>query len=198
MAEFKLSINDPKTGKSYKVEVKDDAAVALVGKKIGDKIKGDSVNMTGYEFEVSGGSDKCGFPMRKDVNTPRAKILAVAGTGIKSAEKGMRQRKTMCGNNIMDSISQVNLKILKYGKAKLGEPITQESAEAEKPAKQAKEAAKPEEQPKEEKPVEQPEEHPEEKPKKDQSAEDKPAEDQPAEDQPAEDQPSEDKPKEDN
>ena len=59
MAEFKLTLNDPKTGKAYKKEVKDQNAKVFLGKKIGDPIKGESIDMQGYEFEITGGSDKC-------------------------------------------------------------------------------------------------------------------------------------------
>ena len=41
MAEFKLVIGDPKTGKSTQIVVSDDNADKLNGKKIGDKIKGE-------------------------------------------------------------------------------------------------------------------------------------------------------------
>ena len=117
--KFKLTINDPKTGKSYKREVEDSAADTLNKMRIGDKVKGEFLEMTGYEFEITGGTDSCGFPMRKDVDTPRKKILAVSGVGVKRVGKGMRQRKTVCGNRVGDKITLVNLKILKYGKSKL-------------------------------------------------------------------------------
>jgi small subunit ribosomal protein S6e len=120
MAEFKLTIGNPKNGKSYKREVKDSEAKAFIGKKIGDAIKGDLFNMAGYEFKITGGSDYCGFPMRKDVlGMGRKKILAVSGVGMKKAAKGIRQRKTVCGNTIHEKIAQVNLLITVEGKAPL-------------------------------------------------------------------------------
>jgi len=121
MADYKLSISDPKAGKSYNREIKDDHAESLAGYKIGDKVSGDTVGLAGYEFEITGGSDYCGFPMRKDVDSSRKKILAVSGTGIKPGRAGMRQRKTVCGSRITERTAQVNLKILKHGKQKLGE-----------------------------------------------------------------------------
>jgi small subunit ribosomal protein S6e len=178
MAEFKLVLSS-KDGKSYQREVKDKEAIPFLGKKIGDKIAGDGFGLAGYEVEITGGSDYCGFPMRKDVQgTGRKRILAVAGVGLKKKGKGQRQRKTVCGNAIHGRIAQVNLKILKEGKEKLGakkEDKVEEKPAADKPEK--KEQPK-EDAPKEEKPKDKPnEEAPkDEKPKEDKSDEAKPKE----------------------
>lgn len=116
MADFKVVISDPKTGLSVQREVKDPAAKAFLGLKIGDTIKGETIDLQGYEFEISGGSDFCGFPMRKDVlGVGRKKILSYSGTGVRKADKGMLQRKTVCGNTIHAKIVQVNLKAVKVG-----------------------------------------------------------------------------------
>lgn len=118
MAEFKVVISDPKTGLSVQREVKDPAAKAFLGLKIGDTVKGEAIDLQGYEFEVTGGSDFCGFPMRKDVlGVGRKKILSYVGTGVRKQEKGMLQRKTVCGNTIHAKIVQVNLKAVKAGSA---------------------------------------------------------------------------------
>ena len=123
MAEFKLVLSNPKDGKSYQREVKAGDANAFMGLKIKDKVKGELIDLTGYEFELTGGSDKSGFPMRFDVvGTQRKKILAVKGVGLKAKRKGMKQRKTVCGNTVHADIAQINLKILKEGKAPLGAP----------------------------------------------------------------------------
>ncbi len=128
MVDFKLVLNDIKTGKSYNREVKDDMARGLMDKVIGDSVQGDTFDMPGYEFEITGGSDNCGFPMRRDVDTARKKILTVEGVGVKKKHDGIRQRKTVCGSKIHSSIVQVNMKITKHGKAKLDE-----GAEAQNP-----------------------------------------------------------------
>ena len=123
MVEFKLVIGDPKSGKCYQKVVSEQNAASLVGKKIGDHIKGEAFDMTGYEFEISGGADYCGFPMRKDIEGPvRKKILLVKGVGIRNKDAGIRRRKTICGNTIHEKISQVCLKVLKEGKKPLEEP----------------------------------------------------------------------------
>ena len=116
MAEFKVVISDPKTGLTVQREVKDPAAKSFLGLKIGDSVKGEVIDLQGYEFEITGGSDFCGFPMRKDVlGVGRKRILAYSGVGVRKGEKGMLQRKTVCGNTIHAKIAQINLKATKIG-----------------------------------------------------------------------------------
>jgi small subunit ribosomal protein S6e len=169
MAEFKVVIGT-KDGKCVQREVKEAEAEKLVGKKIGEKIAGDDIGLAGYEFELTGGSDYCGFPMRKDVRGPgRKRILAVSGVGLKKKRKGMRQRKTVRGNTVSDKITQINLKVLKEGKEKLGAP----KAEAKPAEGEAKAEEKPAEKKEEPKAEEKKEEKKEEAPK---PKEEKPAE----------------------
>jgi len=66
MVDFKLSIADPKSGKTYQKEAKDKEAAPFVGKNIGEQIKGEIIGLAGYEFLITGGSDNCGFPMRRE------------------------------------------------------------------------------------------------------------------------------------
>ena len=145
MVDFKLTIANPKTGKCVQKELKDPESSALIGKKIGEKIDGSSIGLADYEFELTGGSDYCGFPMRKDVQgTNRKRILAIQGVGIKKKAKGIKQRKTVCGDTIKEKIVQVNLKILKEGKEKIFEAKA-ESKDKETPVKEEKPAEKKEE-----------------------------------------------------
>lgn len=119
MATFKLVIGT-KDGKCVQKDLAEGVSNLLFGKKIGDKVSGDSLGFAGYEFLVTGGSDYCGFPMRKDVEgVGRRRILAVEGIGLKKEAKGIRVRKTVCGNTVHPKIVQVNLKVLQTGK----EPI---------------------------------------------------------------------------
>ena len=201
MAEFKLVIGDPKSKKCYQREVKEDLAKPFLGMKIGDKVRGEAFDLTGYEFEVTGGSDYCGFPMRKDLpGQGRKKILAVKGVGMKPLKKkvrkgkvyqkynGAKQRKMVCGNTIHEKIHQINLKVLKEGKTPLAEPAA--PAEGEAPKEEAKPAEeKPVETPKEEVKKEAPTEEPkpeekkEEPPKKEEVKEEPKAEEKPAEEE---------------
>jgi len=162
MVEFKLTIADPKTGKCYQRTVGDLKSKDLIGLKIGEMLKGEAVDLPGYEFEITGGSDYCGFPMRKGISGARKRILVVKSVGFKGGREGEKRRKTVCGEKIHDKISQINLKILKEGKTKLtaeakeGEAPKEEKKESA-PAneeKKAEEAPKKEEKPKEELKVE--------------------------------------------
>lgn len=121
MAEYKLVLNNPKEAKSYQKEVKENEAEFFKGKKIGETVKGDNFGLPGYEFVITGGSDKSGFPMRWDVDSAtKKKILAVRGVGIKKKRKGMKVRKTVAGNTVGDETVQVNLKVTQEGKEPLG------------------------------------------------------------------------------
>ena len=123
MAEFKLTINDVKTGKSYSKLVKDNEADSFRNKKIKDAVSGDSIGINGYEFEITGGSDNAGFPIRPDLNMAgRKRILLTKGPGVRIKGKdGTRKRKTVVGNILSPSIAQINLKTLKYGSKPLDE-----------------------------------------------------------------------------
>ena len=161
MAEFKLCLGDVKSGKTVQIEVKEESANAFLNKKIGDKVKGEVIDKPGYEFEITGGADYCGFPMRKDLDGPiRKRIMITQGVGIRNSDHGIRKRKTVCGNTIHENITQISLKVVKYGKTPLVEVVAEAPAEAkaEAPKTEAKPAEKPAEpkaeKPKAEKPVE--------------------------------------------
>ena len=134
MAEFKLVISDPKTGKSVQKEVKDETASVLLGLRLTDKVNGNDIGFTDYEFEIRGGSDFCGFPMRKGLPGTRRKVLLIGkGVGCSGKERklrkktkprkrhGYRRKKTVCPETIHEQISQINLKVLKAGKDSLFE-----------------------------------------------------------------------------
>jgi small subunit ribosomal protein S6e len=124
MAEFKIVINNKE--KSIQKELKGETADYLIGKKMGEKVAGDNIGLEGYEFEITGGSDNCGFPMRKDLpGTARRKILSTKTQGLKIKDRGILKRKNMAGNTINDKTSQINLKVLKEGKEKLEAPVAE-------------------------------------------------------------------------
>jgi len=133
--EYKVNFGDPKTGKTVKKVISDKAAEFFLKKRIGDKVKGDDFGFEGYEFEITGGSDHCGFPMRKDVRgAGRKKVLIVRGTGIRNNKKtrdGRKVRKTVAGSVIYAKTAQINLKILKMGAKPLAEPEAKEGEATE-------------------------------------------------------------------
>ncbi|MFW5865917.1 MAG: 30S ribosomal protein S6e [Nanoarchaeota archaeon] len=131
MAETKINIGDKKTKKTYNKTLTEQQLDALKGKKIGDIIKGDVFELEGYEFEITGGSDSAGFPMRKDVQGPnRKRILITGGVGMKKGNRhGMRKRKLVAGNTIYENTAQINFKVIKTGKNPIEAPKEEVSEE---------------------------------------------------------------------
>ena len=136
MVDVKLVLGTAE-GKTYQKEIKSPEADRLHGKKVGDTVTGEEFGFPGYEFLITGGSDKAGFPMRKGIQTPRKVILTAGGVGYsgkdrnKSRQKGIIVSKTVCGERITSSIHQVNMKVLKAGSQPLGGAVAAESAKAE-------------------------------------------------------------------
>lgn len=122
MAEIKVVINDPQTGKSYQKVIDTKKLKQLVGLKIGEEFDGGLIDLPGYRLKITGGSDKDGFPMRKGIHTTgRVRVLVSSGPGYKPKEKGIRRRKTIRGEIIAEDISQINAMVVKEGKQKLEE-----------------------------------------------------------------------------
>ncbi len=121
MVSFKLCISDPSSGRTFQKEVKDNQASPFLGLNIGETIKGDAFEMGGYEFLITGGSDYCGFPMRKGILGLRKSMTIYRGVGFRGDAKGIKKRKTVCGHKIHERISQINLKVIKQGSKKLAE-----------------------------------------------------------------------------
>lgn len=172
MAQFKLCIGNPKTGKCYQKEVKDDEAQGFLGLNVGEKVTGEAFGMRGYEFLITGGSDYCGFPMRHGILGIRKKIYSTGGVGFPGLKKGEKIRKTVCGHKIHEKITQINLKVLKEGAKKIEEIMPAGEKKEEAPKEEAKEKKQ---EAKKEKPAEKPKEKPkkEEKPKEAPKAEKK-------------------------
>ena len=124
MVEFKAIISNPKDGKTFQTIVTGHHANSLIGKQIGDEFDGIFVSLPGYKLILTGGSDKDGVPMRKDLPGPRRKkILISQSIGFHPTRHGMRRRKTMRGNTISPDISQINMKITHFGPKKLADLI---------------------------------------------------------------------------
>jgi len=124
MVEFKAVINDVKAGKSYQVPVTGHHANSLIGKKIGDVVDGIFVGLPGYKLSITGGSDKDGFPMRKDLpGVKRRRILITKGVGLQANEQGLRLRKSVRGNTISPEVAQLNLRITQFGSKPVDELI---------------------------------------------------------------------------
>ena len=113
MAKFKAIISDPENGTSKVVELEEARAAPLIGRKIGEIIDGSIVDLPGKKVQITGGSDKDGFPMRPNVHGGvRRQVILSGGIGFNPNEEGKRRRKTVRGNVITDEIVQVNMKIV--------------------------------------------------------------------------------------
>jgi small subunit ribosomal protein S6e len=136
---MKLVVANPDEGKTYQLELDEAKSKVLLGKRVKEVVSGDSLGLSGYELEITGGSDKDGFPMRVDLHgTVRKKILMAGGAGFHAHKAGERMRKTVRGNTIADDIAQVNAKVVKKGKeelAKLAPKKEGEKKEEKKPEK---------------------------------------------------------------
>ena len=143
---FKINIAD-KSGKTYKLEAE---AEELNGKELHSVISGKSLdsNLDGYEFEITGASDKAGFTVHKELaGVGLKKMLLTYGKAMKRrprkegkkkrsnpVPKGLRLRKTVRGKVISPEIIQINLKVTKAGQKPLTEvfPDQNKAKEAEK------------------------------------------------------------------
>jgi small subunit ribosomal protein S6e len=110
LAAFKIVVSDPKTRKSQVVELKDQQAQALLGLRLGDEVDGSLLGLTG-KVKLTGGSDKAGFPMRRDVSGGVKKyVLMTEGVGFRTgAGSGQKKRKLVRGNTVTDEIYQLNV-----------------------------------------------------------------------------------------
>ncbi len=141
---FRFVINEPKTRKSFQ---KDIEAPGIVGQKIGDKFSGDLIGLGGFSLQITGGSDKEGFPMRPEIpGAVRKKILITGPPGFHPIKEGQRKRKFVCGNTVSERIMQINCKIVE-GEGDIGmilgiapKPPKEKKAEAAeaKPAEEKK------------------------------------------------------------
>ena len=152
---FKINISHK--GKTYKLETESEA---IVGKKIGEKIKGEDISneLNGYELQITGTSDISGIPGFKGLEgSGYHRRLLTYGSGMKSRKKGIRLRKTNRGEEISLKTSQINTIIAKEGNKKFNtlieKPKTEEKKE-EKHSEEKKEETKAETLEKEPKPKE--------------------------------------------
>ncbi len=107
---FRFVISDPKTRKSFQKEID---APSIVGLKIGDDFDGSTIGLTGFKLKLTGGSDKEGFPMRPEIpSAARKRVLLTEPPGFHPHREGERKRKLVRGNQVSDSIMQVNCKIV--------------------------------------------------------------------------------------
>ncbi len=117
-------------GKSLQKEID---SKMVYGKKIGEKINGNIIELENYELQITGGSDKQGFPMKKGVSgSVRKRLLLAKSVGYKPKNKGVRRRKSIRGEIVSEETAQLNLKVVKEGSKKFEEFFKKEEPKEEK------------------------------------------------------------------
>jgi small subunit ribosomal protein S6e len=115
MADFQVVVGD-EDGTTYSFEVDGQDANRFIGRSIGETVDGDALGLSGYELEITGGSDTSGRPMREDVSgTDTAEILLEGGVGFEPSVDGERKRVTVRGAEISDDTRQINASIVEQG-----------------------------------------------------------------------------------
>lgn len=142
MVEFKVEVADPETGRTWPVQVEGQHANVLVRKRIGEEVDGMMLDLPGYKVQITGGTDKDGFPMRPEIpQASRKRILVSKSTGFKPEDKGVRRKKTFRGNEISPDIIQVNCKITERGPKPVERLLGADEDEDEGEAEDAGDAA---------------------------------------------------------
>ena len=122
---FKLVISEGK--ESHQMEVPAAESKQFLGLKIGEEFDASNIGLNGYTLKITGGSDKNGFPMKKDVEGPRRiRSLLSGGTGFKPNRDGQRRRKTVRGNTVSDDIVQISAVVAQKGKKGIDELLKTE------------------------------------------------------------------------
>jgi small subunit ribosomal protein S6e len=136
MVDFKVVVNDTKKGKTHQVPVTGHHANSLIGKKIGDEVDGIFISLPGYKLKITGGTDKDGFSMRKDLpGMGRRRLLLSKGQNFNPNEKGIRRKKSVRGNTINQDIVQINMKVTKYSSKSIDQLIKTKEKKDEKEEK---------------------------------------------------------------
>ena len=145
---FKINISDK--GKAHKLETESEV---LVGKKIGETLKGEDVDtsLKGYELEITGTSDNSGHPGFKGLegSAYHRKVLTY-GPGMHDRTKGIRLRKLQRGEEISLKTIQINMKVIKQGETKFESLSASGESKEEKPAEEAPKVEEKKEEVKEE------------------------------------------------
>ncbi|MCW3975790.1 MAG: 30S ribosomal protein S6e [Candidatus Bathyarchaeota archaeon] len=118
MPKFKLIVSDPKNGKSSSIELDDQKSKSLIGRQIDEVIDGSALGLKG-KVKITGGSDKDGIPMRKDILGGSKKFIILSGgVGFNPKRKGERKRKVVRGKMITEDTYQINVILREEKEAK--------------------------------------------------------------------------------
>jgi len=112
------------SGKTHKIILEGEKRIPLYGLNIGQEFAGDilDLDLDDYSFQITGGSDDTGTPMRQDIKgSAHQRLLLKGGVGFKPTRPGMRRKKRVRGTEVQDDIAQLNLKVVKEGSNPLTE-----------------------------------------------------------------------------
>ena len=117
---LKLSISYPQNNTQKKFEIEDIHKIAsLYEMRLAQTFEGEKISpeFEGYLFKITGGSDKCGFPMMQGVLTSnRVRLIHRKGMiNFKPAKKGQVKRKAVRGCIIGPETSVLDVIIVKKG-----------------------------------------------------------------------------------
>jgi len=117
---MKLNISNPNAGSMKKVEIDDDNKVLpFFDRRIGAEVSGDTLGaeFKGYIFQIAGGNDKQGFPMKQGVlANSRVRLLLKKGMSCYGPKRtGERKRKSVRGCIVGPDLSVIHLNMVKKG-----------------------------------------------------------------------------------
>jgi small subunit ribosomal protein S6e len=129
MADFQVVVGDD-DGTTYSFEVDGQDANRFIGRSIGETVDGEAVDLSGYEIEITGGSDRAGRPMRGDIEgAETAAILSTGGVGFDPTVDGERKRITVRGAEISEETRQINTSIATRGEESIDELLESDDGE---------------------------------------------------------------------
>jgi len=108
-----LIVSDPETGKSQKTELDASRLAPLLGLRVGEIIDGSIAGLSGHKMQLTGGTDRDGFPLRADIHGGvKGAYLLSGGVGYNPPQKGARKKKTVRGNTVTTETTFLNFKII--------------------------------------------------------------------------------------
>lgn len=116
---MKLNISHPTNNTQVFMEQVHNLESALYEKQIGDTLDGKFIGpeWEGYILQITGGSDRQGFPMKPGVRKQeRVRLLLKKGDiGFHCTRDGLRKRKSVRGCIVSEEIRALNLQVLQDG-----------------------------------------------------------------------------------
>eukprot|EP00946_MAST-07B_sp_MAST-7B-sp1_P004556 g4556.t1 len=121
---MKLNIANPTTGQQTCIEVTDEKKLRIFyDLRMGDVVDADTLGdeWKGYQFKITGGNDKQGFPMMQGVlKAQRVRLLLKGGSKCyRQRRTGERKKKSVRGCIVASDISILNLVVVQKGEGEV-------------------------------------------------------------------------------